>query len=355
MRSRLLWKLLLTTILPVIATIFLVLWLAVDRLAGHYFMALMEKYNVAVDDIRQMFLSSVHYYLIWASLAALGLAFILSFVLSRRVLRPLMQMTEITREVAAGNYSLRTEVLTTDEVGQLGSAFNHMADSLERIERLRKTMVADVAHELRTPLTNLRGYLEALNDGVIQPTSEALQLLQQENLRLVQLVEGLQRLARADAAQAYLNRESVMLSDLVKHLLTLNQFNFQKKEISIETTIPETESPVLVDKDKLLQAIQNILDNACKYTPQKGQVQIVVFPVNKGMKITFLNTGPGISKDDLPYIFERFFRVDRSRSRVGGGAGIGLAITRELIEAHGGQVGAESADGKTCIWLTLPA
>jgi len=353
-RMRLLWKLLLSTILPVIGVIFLVVWLAVDKLAGRYFMALMDKYDVAVDDVHQMFLSSIHYYLVWASLAALALAFLLSYLLMRRVLHPLQQMTEITKEVAAGNYSLRAEVTTGDEVGQLGAAFNRMADSLERVERLRKTMVADVAHELRTPLTNLRGYLEALNDGVIPPTSETLQMLEQESLRLVHLVESLQQLARADAAKAYLQREAVLLSDLVGHLVALGQLNFRQKEISVETDFSPQERPVLADKDKLLQAMQNLLDNACKYTPYGGQVRIAICPEAHGMKVVFENTGPEIPAADLPYIFERFFRADRSRSRIGGGAGIGLAITRELIAAHGGQVGAESVAGKTSVWLHLP-
>ena len=355
MKLRLLWKLLLSTILPVIGIIFLVVWLSVDRLAGRYFMALMEKYDVAVDDVHQMFLSSIHFYLVWASLAALALAFLLSYLLMRRVLRPLLQMTAITKEVASGNYSLRAEVTTSDEVGQLGVAFNRMADSLEHVEQLRKTMVADVAHELRTPLTNLRGYLEALNDGVIQPTSETLQMLQQEILRLVHLVESLQQLARADAAKAYLKCEPVLLSDLVGYLVALSQLNFQKKDISIETDYDALERPVSADKDKLLQAMQNLLDNACKYTPQGGSVRITVSPAAEGMKVVFQNSGPEIPATDLPYIFERFFRADRSRSRIGGGAGIGLAITRELIEAHGGQIGAESVAGKTSVWLVLPA
>ncbi|SHJ30382.1 histidine kinase [Malonomonas rubra DSM 5091] len=354
MKLRLLWKLMLITILPVVGVIFLIVWFSVDNLAAHYFMALMEKYDVAVDDVHRMFIGSIHRYLVWASLAALALAFVLSYLLTRRVLRPLQQMTAITREVAAGNYSLRAEVTTGDEVGQLGEAFNSMADSLEQVERLRKTMVADVAHELRTPLTNLRGYLEALNDGVIPPTSDTLQMLQQESLRLVHLVESLQQLARADAAKAYLKRETVLLSDLVGHLLTLGQLNFQKKEIEIETDYSALERPVKVDKDKILQAMQNMLDNACKYTPHGGSVRVAVTPVEDGMKVVFQNTGPDIPAADLPYIFERFFRADRSRSRIGGGAGIGLAISRELIAAHGGQVGAESSEGKTEVWLIVP-
>jgi signal transduction histidine kinase len=355
MRNRLLWKLLLTNILPVIGIIFLVVWLAVDMLAAKYFMALMKIYDISPNDIHQMFLTSIHYYLVWASLAALSLAFILSFLLTRRILRPLSQMTAITREVAAGNFSLRAEIASGDEVGQLGIAFNNMADRLGKIEQLRKTMVADVAHELRTPLTNLRGYLEALNDGVIPPTPETLQMLQQENLRLVHLVDNLQQLARADAARAYLKREEIVLADLVDQMVELHRLNFRKKGISVSTSWEDGEARVFADRDKLLQAMQNLLDNCCKYTPDNGRVVIAANRVAEGIKVDFHNSGPGISPDDLPFIFERFFRADRSRSRDRGGAGIGLAITRELIEAHGGSVGADSVPGDTHIWFILPA
>lgn len=354
MRNRLLWKLLFTNILPVIGVIFLVVWLAVDKLAAQYFMELMKVYDVSPNDIHQMFLASIHQYLIWASLAALALAFVLSFLLTRRLLRPLSQMTAITREVAAGNFSLRAEVTTGDEVGQLGIAFNHMADRLGKIEQLRKTMVADVAHELRTPLTNLRGYLEALNDGVLPPAPETLRMLEKESLRLVHLVDNLQQLARADAARAYLQREQLVLADLVHQMVELHRLNFEGKGITVTTRWQDDKAQVLADRDKLLQAMQNLLDNCCKYTPEGGRVEIGVSRVAAGVKVDFHNSGPGIAPEDLPFIFERFFRADRSRSRDRGGAGIGLAITKELVEAHGGSVGAESGPGSTHIWFILP-
>ncbi len=355
MKIRLLWKLLIINILPVIAVILLVIWFAVDKLASQYFMTLMNKFDLPVDDIHQMFLSSIHYYLVWAAIAALAVAFVLSYILTRMVLRPLSQMTAISKEVAAGNFSLRTDVQSRDEVGDLGLAFNQMADSLEKIERLRKSMVADVAHELRTPLTNLRGYLEGLNDGVITPTPEILNMLQQENLRLVDLITNLQQLARADAARAYLDREPVLLSDLVSRLLPLYQLNFQNKNITVNTDFSSDEQTVSADKDKILQAMQNLLDNSCKYTPQGGQVSITVRPDKNLMKVVFQNSGEGIAAEDLPFIFERFFRADRSRSRDCGGAGIGLAITKELIEAHHGKVGVESQNSTTQVWFSLPA
>ena len=355
MKQRLLWKLLLINIVPVIGIIILVVWLAIDQLAAGYFMALMDKYEVSPNDIHQMFLTAVHRYLLWATVAALALAFLISYFLIRRVLQPLSQMHTITREVAAGNFSARVDVISQDEVGELGVAFNRMADSLEQVEQLRKTMVADVAHELRTPLTNLRGYLEALNDRVLPPSQETFTMLQQEIMRLVSLVENLQQLARADAARVYLKREKLSLAEIVDQILSLYRLPFQEKNISVEKSIGPGAEFVMADRDKLLQAIRNLVENGWKYTPDNGRIAISTQPDRGTVKFSIVNSGPGIPEPDLPFIFERFFRADRSRSRDGGGAGIGLAIVRELIEAHGGKVGAESRGGETLVWFSLPA
>jgi two-component system sensor histidine kinase BaeS len=352
--NRLLWKLLLTNVVPVIGVIILIVWVAIDQLAAGYFMALMKRYEINPTDIHQMFLTSIHYYLIWASIAALVIAVVLSYLLTRRVLQPLSQLTSATKEVAAGDFSTRVEVTTNDEVADLGISFNRMADSLERIEQLRRNMVADVAHELRTPLTNLRGYLEALNDQVIAVSPETLDLLQMETLRLVRLVDNLQQLARADAARHYLKREQLHLSDLINDLLPLYQAQLQERDISLVITIAPDIDDIRADRDKLLQAIRNLLDNCSKYTPNGGTVAIIGRQNNQEIELRFCNTGTEISAADLPFIFERFFRTDRSRSRDIGGAGLGLAITKELIEAHGGRVGATSDNGETCVWLTLP-
>ncbi len=349
----LLVKLLLVTVVPAI-TIILVIWLAIDKQAAGYFMALMKKYEISPTEIHQMFLSSIHFSLIWASIVALILAFVLSFLLIRRVLKPLSQMTTITDQVAAGDFTTRVDITTRDEVGRLGQSFNRMADSLSRIEQLRRNMVADVAHELRTPLTNLRGYLEALNDEILEPSPDTLRVLQEETMRLVKLVENLQQLARADAARNYLYLEEVHIAKEIDYLLNLYSSGLQDKKISVSTHFEDEAGSVSADRDKFLQAASNLLDNCLKYTPPNGRIDISSRRTPETMEISFCNTGPEISNADLPFIFERFFRTDRSRSRDHGGAGIGLAITRELIEAHSGRVTAESGDGRTCIRIHLP-
>jgi signal transduction histidine kinase len=222
------------------------------------------------------------------------------------------------------------------------------------IERLRKNMVADIAHELRTPLTNLRGYLEGLSDSVIPPSPDTFRMLEQEVLRLVHLVEDLQQLARADAAKAFLDRKELSLHELLRQIMDLYRPNFQEKDIEVRWRLEPGSDTVTADRDKLLQAIRNLADNAWKYTPSKGDVTISALRCPEGVKIIFANSGAVVSEKDVPFLFERFFRADRSRSRDAGGAGIGLAIVKELIEAHGGTVGADSDESGTRVWFTLP-
>ncbi|NIQ92843.1 MAG: HAMP domain-containing protein [Desulfuromonadales bacterium] len=355
MKRRLHWKLLLVTTVPAILVIVGVLWLAIDQLAADYFMVLMDEYMVAPTETHRAFLTAVHRYLLWSGAFALVLAFLLSYLMTRRVLRPLAQMAEATHDLGAGNFSVRVAAHGSDEVGQLGGAFNRMADSLERLERLRKTMVSDVAHELRTPLTNLRGYLEGLSDGVIPPDKETLKMLQNEVLRLVHLVEDLGQLSRAEAARAYLERQMLDLGEAIEQMVAVYRPQLEAKQIRVETDFSAGVDQVSADRDKLLQAIRNLVDNAWKYTPVGGRFRVETCDSPDGVKALFVNSGPGIPPADLPYIFERFYRAERSRSRDAGGAGIGLAIVKELIEAHGGSVGVRSEGGETRLWFVLPA
>ncbi|PNU18779.1 hypothetical protein C2E25_15900 [Geothermobacter hydrogeniphilus] len=353
MKQRLVWKLLLIN-LPVIGVIMLVVWLAIDQLAANYFMVLMDKYMVAPTETHRAFLDAIHHYLIWAGLAGLALALLLSYLLTRRVLRPLGQMTRISGEVAAGNFDGRVAVTSADEIGQLGSSFNRMADNLQQLEQLRRNMVSDIAHELRTPLTNLRGYLEALSDEVVPPSKKTFAMLQQEILRLVHLVEDLQQLSRADAARAYLNRQPLSLPEEIGRMLALYRPHFETRDQRVETDFAADTVTVHADRDKLLQAIRNLVDNACKYAPDSSTIRISGVRQADGIRVTFTNSGPPIPAESLPLLFQRFYRADPSRSREAGGAGIGLAIVKELVEAHGGRVGAESSEGENRIWFELP-
>ncbi len=353
MTRTLLWKLLGINIL-VIGSVIVIVWMAIDYLAAGYFMALMEKYHISPTSSHQMFVSAVHRYLIWASLAALLLAVLLSFLLMRKVLRPLRQMTTIAQKISTGDYSGQVPLISADEVGQLAASFNRMAESLRRIEGLRKTLMIDVAHELRTPLTNITGYLEALIDGVAPPTKETFELLQEETMRLIHLVEDVLRLAKADAARTDLHKAEIRIEDLILQELDIFRPQFESKQIRIETQFGGGKDRFLADPDKITQVVTNLLQNACQYTPAGGSFRIYTEQSSGEMKVTFANSGGEISQKDLPFIFERFYRGEKSRSREHGGAGIGLAIAKELVEAHDGQVGAEISEDETRIWFSLP-
>jgi len=351
---RLLWKLIAVNIL-IVAFVIIVVWVAVDYLAADYFVALMKKYNISPRSSHEMFVSALHRYLIWASLAAVVLSVPISYYFMQRVLTPLTQMTRIAGQIAAGDYSAHLAVKTKDEVGELARAFNRMADSLQRIEQLRKTMVVDVAHELRTPLTNIRGYLEALHDDVVPPSRETIELLQEETQRLVRLVESLLRLAQADAAKEHLDIMPIRISEALATVLPAFEPKLAGKSITVDTEAVDPQAMVKADPHKLAQIFDNLLQNAWQYTPEGGCLRIVTRPLKAFVKIAMTNPGITIAQDDLGLIFERFFRGEKSRSRQHGGAGIGLAIVKELVEVQDGQVGATASDAETTIWFSLPS
>jgi two-component system sensor histidine kinase BaeS len=353
MKSRLLWKLLVIVVL-VIALAMVIVWLAIDLFAAEYFSFLMEKYNLPKDEVQHIFLDAAHRYIIWAGVVALALAVLFGFLLIRRILKPLYQMAMITGKVARGDYTRRVEITSGDEVGELAKSFNRMTDSLDRFERTREDMVANVAHELRAPLTNMRGYLEALSDGVLPPSQKTLELLHEETLRLVTLTDELLLLSKADTARSTLNLKKTDLRECVTQALDLFRAQFAAKEIRVETQFSEGADEVMADPDKLGQVVRNLFQNALQYTPRGGRVRVAVEGSPGWVKTIFSNTGDGIAEADLPFIFERFYRAEKSRSREYGGAGIGLAIVKELVEAHGGQTGAESSAEETRVWFTLP-
>ncbi len=354
MTGRLIWKLLAISVL-IIGFVMVIVWLALDYLAADYFAALMAEYNISPTSSHRMFVDAVHRYLIWAGLAALALAVALSFLLMRKLLGPLTQMTVLAEKIAAGDYSGQIPIASRDEVGQLAEAFNRMAEGLRRLEGLRKTMVLDVAHELRTPLTNIRGYLEALRDEVLPASPETFHLLHEEALRLVHLVEDLLRLARADAARTNLHKEEISLVDVIAQALERFESKLEERGIRVETHFAKGTDRIGADPSRLVEVIENLLQNAVQYTPSGGRLRIAIERPSQPMRVTFANTGGEITERDVPFLFERFYRGEKSRSREYGGAGIGLAIVKQLVEAHGGQVGAEISEGETRIWFSLPA
>ena len=339
----------------VIFIVILFVWLAVDYLAADYFGVLMERYHISPTESHGMFVDSIHRYLIGASVLAALVAIGLSFLLTRRVLRPLSEITAVIRKLAAGDYSARVRNCSNDEVGRLGTTFNQMTDSLQQVEELRRNMVVDVAHELRTPLTNIRGYLEAVQDEVVPASDRTFELLHNEVFRLIHLVEDLQRLARADAAKGHLALQELSLSGILEQITALYLPKLRDRQIRLETDISQDADRVVADPDKLLQILSNLVQNACRYASDQGRVQISAQQVQEQVQINVENSGETIPNKDLPLLFERFYRQDRSRSRDSGGAGIGLAIVRQLVEAHHGEVGVNNTAVGVRFWFRLPA
>jgi len=352
MKQRLLLKLLGINV-PVVVLVILVLWLVLDTLAADYFSLLMEEYHISPVDAHQMFIQSVHRYIVWTSIGALVLGALLSLFFTRMVLRPLHQMTDSARMISEGNYSSRVRADSSDEIGELAAAFNQMARNIERVEKLRRDMVSNVAHELRTPLTNIQGYLEALQDGVVLPTQEIFDLLREETLRLTHLVEDLLQLARADAAKVGIFKEDIDISALTVRILKSFDLRFAEKGIRVERELGD-KIHAMADRDKIAQVIENLIKNALQYTPEAGRVRVRLQNAKGKVRFTVENSGPGIEPGDLPFIFERFYRGEKSRSRDYGGTGIGLTIVKELVQAHGGEVGVQSTAAETLFWFMLP-
>lgn len=353
MRRSLLWKLLGINIL-VIGIAVTVAAMSIRGLADVIFSNLMKEFQIQVEGMHAAFVAAMTRSLIQASLIAGGIGLLLSLVLFREVVRPLRGMMSMAARIASGDYGARAPVTSADEVGGLAESLNRMAAALETLERLRKDLVANVAHELRTPLANLRGYLEAIHDEVTPASAETIGTLHEEVMRLVRLVEALHELSMFDAQLPRVRPAAVEIGALVRRLLDLRRGEFAAKGIALHSDVA-VNRPIQADPDLLSQALHNLIDNALKYTPAGGLVTVRVAEQDQSIRLAVTNSGEGIAAEDLPFIFERFYRGEKSRSRTSGGAGIGLAIVQEVARVHGGEVGAISEGGETTIWLTLDA
>jgi signal transduction histidine kinase len=271
---------------------------------------------------------------------AIGMALILSFLLIAQILSPLRVLSRATDRVAQGDLPDRIRIKSRDELGQLGLSFEHMVDSLRRSETLRQTMTADIAHELRTPVTIIQGTLEAILDGIYDPSNETIAPIYEETLHLGSLIDDLRDLALAEAGELRLAKERTDIVELVRQVSeTAGSSVEQSPTVHVESAgeIPE----LLLDRKRFRQVLANLLSNALIYTPVEGEIRVNVRRVDGSIELSVSDTGPGISDEDLPHLFERFYRGDPARGRTGG-SGLGLAIVRQWVEAHGGTIRAEN-------------
>ena len=260
----------------------------------------------------------------------------------------------MSRQVAQQDFSSWAEVKSRDEVGELARTFNSMVEELSRTEELRHNLVADVAHEVRTPVTNIWGYVEGIADGVINADTATLESIHGEILLLTRLIEDLQDLALAEAGHMQLRFQPCDLSSLLQSAVASVQPQAQDKGVNL-TVEPSPELLVQADPQRITQVLRNLLVNAITHTPSHGAVKVQANQRNGQMQVSIKDTGVGIPPADLPHIFDRFYRVDKSRSRATGGVGLGLTIARRLVEAHGGTIQAFSETGRgTEFVITLP-
>lgn len=315
------------------------------------------------NDLFQNFNSAVNESLLFSGAAAFISAIIVSLFVSRQVVEPLRRVMVATQYISDGHYGERVKIPGSqaeeemDELAQLSVSFNQMALELEKTETRRKQLIGDVAHELRTPLATIKGSMEGLMDGVLPPTDDSYHQVYQEAERLQHLVDDLQDLSRVEAGTIEIFLEPQSLQELVQTTRNRLERQFEEKGISLELLIPEDIPKVRVDANRIAQVFVNLIGNSLQYTPSGGTVTISAEDHGHHVQVSITDTGIGISQENLSRVFSRFFRVDKSRSRAGGGSGIGLTIAKHLVELQGGEIWAESPglDKGSTFNLLLPA
>jgi len=293
---------------------------------------------------------------IFGALAAAGvLALLATAALSRRILKPVEELTAAARQMERGDLAAQVDVRTSDEIGELGRAFNSMAQARANAEEVRRRMVGDIAHELRTPLTNLKAQLEAIEDGLLPPNAETQASLREETALLEHLVDDLQELALAEAGQLKLELVEVSMEEAARAAIAALKSTAEAAGVRLESSVNGAVPPVRADWKRVGQILRNLLTNAITHSPRDGVVRIAAREEGKAVEIEIRDEGSGIAPDHLARIFDRFYRADASRSRRTGGAGLGLAIVRQLARAQGGDARAESVPGKgATLFFTLP-
>lgn len=270
------------------------------------------------------------------------LGLLLGFFLFRQIVSPIQTVTEAASNIASGKFHQRVPVKSNDEVGTLARTFNQMADSLERDQRLRQNMIADIAHELRTPVTVLQANLEGMLDGVLPSSPEEIASLRDEVDLLSRLIADLRLLTLAEAGQLKLEKTMVSLEQILRRATEGFQMQAAEQKIKIMTDVADHLPPVNVDADRMNMVLRNLISNALRYTPENGEITVLASQKDGEAILRVTDTGRGIAVEDLHFVFDRFYRADKSRNRSSGGSGIGLAIVKQLVEAHGGKVWVES-------------
>lgn len=293
---------------------------------------------------------------IWGgTLLAAGVGVLVALYLTKRIARPIADLTMATRAITGGSTPPLVPVEGTDELAELGRAFNRMAIQLAEDEAQRRRLFAGIAHELRTPLSVIQGTLEGILDRVIEPTPDRVAALHTQTLLLKRLITDLRDLSLAQAGHLELHRQMINLPSIAREAVEALAPLADERGVTLGVEADAAVPQVDADPDRVRQALQNLVENALRHTPQGGAVRVVVRATANAVHCQVVDTGVGISPDDLPHVFEYFYRADPSRDRRSGGTGLGLAIVKSLIEAHGGNVTVESQLGRGSAFdFTLP-
>jgi signal transduction histidine kinase len=318
------------------------------------FERLMVAHGQTAADARAMFDAAVSMIFLATTALASVVAIGLALVLARRLARPLEQIGRAARRVAAGDYAARVPREGPEEVSSLADSFNQMAESLAAQEELRRQFIANAAHELRTPLTNLQGYLDGLREGVVPAEAGTFESLSEEVDRLVRLSRGLDALAEGDTAAPSPVLVELDLVEAIRSAVDMAMPAIERAGLDAAFEAP-VRLRARANPDQLAQVLGNLLQNAIRYSPPGGRIAVSAEARRGSILVVVTNSGDGIPVADLPHIFERFYRVEKSRDSARGGAGIGLAIVKQLVEAVGGRVGADSTDDLTRVWFSLPS
>ncbi|MFV9505044.1 MAG: sensor histidine kinase [Oscillochloridaceae bacterium umkhey_bin13] len=304
----------------------------------------------------QQFQAVIQQSLLVSGFAALTAAVIVSLFVSRRIVEPLHTLSTVSRRLAEGFYRERTRISSDDEIAQLSQSVNQLADALDQTERRRLALLADVTHELRTPLATIGGYMEGLLDGVIKPNTQTFSLILHETNRLQRLIEDLELLSRVEAGQLPVVARRTDIATVLEAVVARFEPIFATSNLNLRLALGPSLPSVWVDPDRVDQVLINLLSNAGRYTPPEGLVTVGAIYADQMVRVWVRDSGVGISAEHLPHVFERFYRVDKSRARQSGGSGIGLAIARHLVYAQGGEIWAESeGPGKGTVFsFTLP-
>jgi two-component system OmpR family sensor kinase/two-component system sensor histidine kinase BaeS len=307
----------------------------------------------------QDFLAQLRNSLLLAGALAGILGIVLSIALSRTLTAPLANLANAAHRFAARDWSQRVQVQGAQEIAEVATAFNAMANDLQKQEALRRDMIADIAHELRTPLTVMQGNLRAMLDDVYPLDRGEIATLYDETRLLSRLVDDLRELALADAGQLPLNVGTVNLREVLQNAAANFSIAADAQNVRVEILTPETLPNVRADSDRVAQVLRNLLANALRHTPEGGTITLgATLQQVQGknfVRVFVRDTGEGIASKDLPHVFERFYRADKSRTRATGGTGLGLAIAKAWVEAMGGKIGVESETDKgSAFWFELP-